>query len=235
MVVDKTDESFPLFQKLLFRKKEVLTASASFIAGVAILIGYFVSGPNAITYATAENAFSKWESSPLNDILYQSMIEAVRKVPDLQQKYEPVIAQTLINTEKIDEALTLAMQTLDRVKKETPFHSDFAQTSLLIERGGYQNALENAVALKERMDSALNVSAFLGDRLAGGAVLYVHNLVRIACLQQELKNNPGEKAAWEELEKFLGNGSILSEIILGSFSEKQLNLTQYIAERKKQL
>jgi len=69
----------------------------------------------------------------------------------------------------------------------------------------------------------------------GGSLLYVHNLLRIACLQQELKNRPGERAAWEELENFLQTDTQIAHTLLGSFSEKEVNLSQYITERKKTL
>ena len=50
-------------------------------------------------------------------------------------------------------------------------------------------------------------------------------------LQQKLANRPGEKAAWEELERFL-SGSMDA---VSCFKEKGVDLTHYIAERKKQL
>lgn len=216
-------------QNLSERKKQIAVGSASVIAGVAILIGYFQSGPNALTYAAAEAAFSSWEASPQDDQLYQSMQEAIRSVPALQKKYEASIAQKLLNTDKINEALVMANRSLNRVKEDAPFHMTYAETSLLIEQGGFQQALENAVALKEQMGNS-----FLTEQ-KGGSLLYVHNLLRIACLQQQLKNRPGEKAAWEELESFLQTDTRLAHTLLGSFSEKQVNLSQYITERKKTL
>lgn len=217
------------FLTLSERKKQIAMSAASILAGAAILIGYFQAGPNALEVAEAEAAFEKWSSSPEDDQLYKGMKEAFRDVPALQKKYEAAIAQKLINTDKLEEALVMANRLLHRIKEEAPFHATYAMTSLLIEQGNFQKALENAVALKEQMGSA-----FLTEH-RGGSLLYVHNLLRIACLQQELKNRPGEKAAWEELESFLQTESRLAQTLLGSFSEKQINLTQYIAERKKAL
>ena len=216
-------------QNLSERKKQVAIGSASVIAGLAILIGYFQSGPNALNYAAAEAAFAQWHASPRDDQLYRSMQGAIRSVPALQQKYEASIAQKLLNTDKINEALVMANRSLSRVKEDAPFHAIYAHTSLLIEQGGFQQALENAVALKEQMGVS-----FLTEQ-KGGSLLYVHNLLRIACLQQQLKNRPGEKAAWEELERFLKTDTRLAHTLLGSFSEKEVNLNQYITERKKTL
>lgn len=211
------------------RKKQIAVSVISVIAGAAILIAYFQSGPNALKYAEAEGVFAEWFASPEDDALYKSMQEAIRNVPALQKKYEAAIAQKLINTDKLNEALVMANRSLFRVKEEAPFHATYAMTSLLIEQGGFQEALENAVALKEQMGDS-----FLTEQ-KGGSLLYVHNLLRIACLQQELKNRHGERAAWEELEAILLTKSRPVQMLQGSFSEKQVNLSQYIAERKKAL
>lgn len=216
-------------QNLSERKKQIVVSAASCIAGVAILVGYFQSGPNALNYAQAEGAFAEWEASPKDERLYKSMKEAIQSVPELQKKYEGSIAQKLLDTDRLNEALVIANRSLNRVKEEVPFHAIYAETSLLIEQGEFQQALQNAVALKEEMGSS-----YLKEQ-KGGSLLYVYNLLRIACLQQELKNRPGEKAAWEELESFLQTGNRLAHTLLDNFSEKQVNLTQYIAERKKAL
>jgi hypothetical protein len=216
-------------QNLSERKKQIIIGCTSMIAGVGILIGYFQSGPDAMRYASAEAAFAKWDASPQDDQLYQSLKEAIRSVPALQKKYEATIAQNLMVTDRIDEALVMANRALARVKEDVPYHSGFAENSFLIEQGHFQQALENAVALKERMGET-----FLSEEKSGG-LLYLHNLLRIACLQQELNNRPGEKAAWEELEMFLEKDSLLAQKLRGSFSEKQVDLSQYISERKKVL
>lgn len=211
------------------RKRQIATSLACFTAGIALLIAYFQSGPNALSYAAAEGAIAKWEASPQDEALYQNMKQALRTVPDLQKKHEGAIAQKLLDTDRIDEALVIANRSLNRVKDEVPFHAIYAETSLLIEQGSFQEALENAVALKEQMGSS-----FLKEA-KGGSLVYVYNLLRIACLQQELKNRHGERAAWEELEGFLKSDSPVAHTLLDNFSEKQINLNQYIAERKKLL
>lgn len=213
-------EAFPFIQN---RKKEIAIGSVAVVSGVAILIGYFQSGPDAASYATAEAVFAKWEVAPQDNDLYTGLQEVIRNVPTIGKKYEAAIAQKLLNTEKLNEALEMANRSINRVQDEAPFHSQYARTSLLIEQGIYQQALENAVALKEQLAKEMSTS-----------LLYAHNLLRIACLQQELKNQPGEKAAWEEFEAHLATSSH-SALILSNFSEKNVDLTQYIAERKKSL
>jgi hypothetical protein len=216
-------------QNLSERKKQIIIGSSSVMAGVALLIGYFTTGPDALSYAKAEDAFAKWRDSPTDDGLYRGMMQAMSQVPALGEKYEAEIAQKLIDTNKLEDALVMANRSLSRVKDEAPFHTSFAENTFLIEQGSFQKALEMAVALKESMGRS-----YL-DQYKGGSLLYAHNLLRIAFLQQELKNRPGEKAAWEELEELLDAKTPLAELVLASFSEKKINLSQYITERKKAL
>jgi hypothetical protein len=216
-----------LIEALPEKKKQILIGTSSVIGGLVILIAYFQSGPTALTYAKAESAFSSWEASPEDEALYQSMKEAIRLVPALEKKYEAAIAQKLLDTDRLHEALRMANHSLDRIKGEIPFHAAFAGATLLIEEEKYQEALENAVALKEWMGPSFLLEP------KSGSLLYAHNLLRIASLQKELRNQPGEKAAWAEVESLLETKSPLASAILSSFTDKQVNLTHYIAERKK--
>ncbi len=211
------------------KQRQILIGSLSCLAGAAILFGYLGRGPTPINYAEAELAFAQWKSSPLDDRLYQSLKEAIRIVPSIEKKYEAVIAQKLLNTDRMEEALVLASRALGRVKKEAPYHVIFAESSLLIEQGKFQQALENAVALKEQMGGSY------GCEDKGGSLLYLHNLLRIACLQGALHNRPGEKVAWEELENFLQKDNRLARVFLGNFSFSNVDLAHYIAERKQEL
>lgn len=210
-------------------QKRIAIGSASVIAGAAILIGYFNSGPNAVNYAEAESAFVQWKNSPVDENLYVKLQKSMQSVPSIGKKYEATIAQNLLNTDRVEEALVFANRSIERVKEEAPFHVTFAESTLLIEQGDFQQALENAVALKEEMGTSF------GSTDKSGSLLYVHNLLRIACLQQALKNGPGEMVAWEELEGFLQANTRSSELLLGNFSNKEVDLTQYIQMRKKEL
>lgn len=211
------------------RKKQIGISMVCVAAGAALLITYFQTEPSALSYVEAQKDFALWCSSPQDETLYANMKSAMRHVPALTKRYEAKMAQKLIDMDKLDEALVMADHSLSRVREDIPYHAKYAEVSFLIERGNFQEALEKAVALKEQMGSSFLVSS------KGGSLLYLHNLLRIACLQQELKNRPGEKAAWEELEKFLYAAEKPAQILLNSFSEKQINLTQYITARKNSL
>ena len=228
----------PYFQEKFsfyrFQDKRWLTSAAAIFAGVVVLIIYFQSGPNPEAYAAAEEAVAKWETAR-DDASYREMRKALKKVPAVEKKYEAVIAQKLFQGDQLSEALSLAHRSLKRIEGEAPFHAAYGQTSILIEQGAYQDTLQKSVGLKEQMARALDWAQMTEEQLVGGSLLFAHNLLRIACLQQELKNKPGEKAAWEELETFLKAKEALSSLVFGSFREKGLDLKNYIAERKKHL
>ncbi len=223
---------FSIFDRFLDRRW--ISATASFLAGAAVLVFYLQSGPKAPDFVQAEALVAKWISLPDDSLVFREMSKALKKVPALQQKYEPIIAQKLMEGGRGAEALEIASRAIGLARAEVPYHAHFAETSLLIEQGKYQIALERAAELKERMVRECDIEAFWGDRLVGGALLFAHNLLRIACLQQELNNRPGELAAWEELERLLNTKeeSPTSHLLLSSFREKGLDLSHYILERK---
>lgn len=233
------NNSSPYFEEkfsfLFLQNKRWLVSAASFVAGIAVLIAYFQLEPKFEAYAAAEEAVAKWASSQ-DDASYREMTAALKKVPDVEKKYEAVIAQKLFEGDQISRALNFAHNSLKRIREDVPFHAAYGEASLLIEQGAFQDALEKSVGLKEQMvrDRDWNQTS-AEEQLVGGALLYAHNLLRIACLQKELKNKPGERAAWEELESFLREKENLSNLVFRNFREKGLDLANYIEERKKQL
>jgi len=230
-------EKVNFIEKLGFRYKPWLSSAAASLAGLGLLLFYSQTGLKAPAYAEIESVFVKWEASPQDELLFQKMRSALHKVPALEKKYEARIVQKLIETGRGAEAIEMAQHSLKEIEKEAPFHASFAETSLLIEQGSYQKALEMSVRLKEKMAKECDLECFSKEQLVGGAVLYAHNLLRIACLHQALKNKPGEMASWEELEAFLGKDekTVVGQLIINNFQEKGLNLSDYISERKKQL
>lgn len=230
-------EKFPWFNRFSFLDRRWLSASAAVFFGIVILIVYSQSGSSASSFMRAEKVFAEWESMPQDEALFRAMSQALEQVPELRDKYQAVIAQQLIAVGKGAQAFPLAYGVLETAREETPLHADYAETSLLIEQGECQRALERAVGLRERIAKECDVEKFCQDVLVGGAFLYAHNLLRIAFLQQELQNAPGETAAWHDLEAFLerGRSSPVSELILNSFREEGVDLAHYMADRKRQL
>lgn len=202
-------------------------------AGV-LLILYFQMGPKPELYAKAEAAMAKWRKIP-NGQTYEEMRSFLKKTPALEKKYRPLIAQKLLEGGRISEGVTLAYQALQEARREAPLYAAYAETSLWVEQKSYQKALQQAVALREEMRRLPDWEVRANEGLKSGRILYVHNLIRIAFLQKELQNQPGEKAAWEELEAFLKPREELSAVAYEPFRDKEICLAHYIAERKKDL
>lgn len=218
------------YEKITLEQRRLFGAALAGFAGFAVLIGYFTSAPGPESYAMAEKAVQKWqEVGDANS--YSEMKKALKKVPALERKYNAVIAQKLFQRDRLSDALGLAHISIRQIEEEAPFHAAYGKTTLLIEQKSFQDALEKSVGLKERMLQQCDFRS--GNQ--PGVFLYVHNLLRIACLQKELKNKPGEKAAWDELEKFLGSKATLSQDVFSNFRNNGLDLSHYIGERRKQL
>lgn len=214
--------------------KRVFLALFFCFSGFAVLGIYFQTSPGPESYIQAENAVSRWKEN--GDLAsYQQMRQKLKKVPSLEKKYSGVIAQSLFQRNRLQDALELAKGSLKELEPEAPYHASYGQMTLLIEQGEFQKALEQSVGLKEKMLASCNLDKEVGGHSVGGGLLYAHNLLRIACLQQELKNIPGEKAAWEDLEKFLSARSSLQRLVFENFRDKGLDLSHYINMRKKQL
>ncbi len=218
-------------EKYLFfivQNKRFFNAGIACFLGLVLTVVYFQTAPGPEAYVAAEESVARWKETG-DDVSYVEMRKALKKVPVLEKKYTSMIAQKLFQRNQLADALVLAQKSIRQIEEDAPFHAAYGASSLLIEQGSFQDALEKSVQLKENMLSQE------GQSLAVGDLLYAHNLLRIACLQKELKNKPGEKAAWDELERFLGTKENLSHLVFANFREQGLDLSHYIAQRKKEL
>jgi hypothetical protein len=220
------DELKEFFQS----QKKWVTAFGAFAAGVILLIIYSQSDADMKKFALADAAIAKWEKIQ-DDSSYAEMRQLLHKSPMLEKKYLPRITKKLMEKNQTLEACSLTKETAEPVRDEIPFHLEYSETTLLIEKQAFQEALEKSVGLKAKMSK---IGSF-DQPDVGGSVLYAHNLIRIASLQKQLGNPFGEKAALEELEGFLLTNKPLSEMIYSNFKEQNLDLSHYILERKKQL
>lgn len=160
--------------------------------------------------------------------------------PELHATYDGAIAQILLNHGQTKEALPYAQSTLTRVKSNNlPFYTDYAQNTLLISQTNFKQALENTLALQQKMKEALiNPSA----ERSFGDELFALNLLRIAMLQQEQGDKAAEFQTWQEWKQYAGLNSnhttnlkvnpqafraVIQQLATGSFS-----LPDYISYRE---
>src|SRR5205814_443517 len=97
-------------------------------------------------------SFEKGKDDKTQQAALNTLTALLNSHPDLQSKYDALIAQTLINRGAIKEALPFAERTLARTGKDhLTFYSDFAHTTLLMSEQNYPEALKKAQDLKEKM------------------------------------------------------------------------------------
>lgn len=202
------------------------------------LVAYLSFGPSDRDYAEAKRSFEKWKDSPSDDGLAKNMKKSLNRLPGLTKGLESEIAQTYLSCGESDKAAAFALSPLARLREISPFHAEFGEGALLIERGEFQKALELSVALKEKLEQSLGSDLWKGKRMGPSSAVYVSNLLRIACLQKQLKNAPGELAAWEELKGLLeaeGEVSTAAKILRANFDTKKFTLLDFISQRERSI
>lgn len=153
-------------------------------------------------------------------------LEAVMKQhPELHGKYDAPLAQTLLIEEQMPKAQAYAQATFQRTDLDAIGHfHDYAAASLLIGEGKYQEALQQAQQLKEKMGTETLETM--------EETLYFFNLVRLALLNQQLGNGKAEKQLWEEIQN-RSNQSPSMGSALSVFSAGHATMNQYIEQRKR--
>jgi hypothetical protein len=194
------------------------------------LMGLFIASRFiSSSHQKAERDFFQAEQSAIDlnnpEKLSQAvttLVEITDRHPELQAKYDGLIAQALLNDQKPSEATPFADKTLLRVEHTTPIDfQDYSKTTLLIADGQYQTALQLAYQLKDR---TINPT------------LYAFNAIRIALLERELGNQAEEKKAWSEVERLAqGTHSIKisqreMERILSHYNTQGVQLQEFIKQ-----
>jgi hypothetical protein len=218
-----------------YNRKKVHLWTIGVVALSAVTIGYLSSGPSDRDYIRAKEAFQSWKDSPTEEKLAFEMFKAIKQIPGMERGLESEIAQTYIAQGLSDTSTKLAQSSLARLNEVSPLHKQFGEATLLIEKQDYQNALEMSVALRELMEQTLDSQLWKGSRMGGGSALYVCNLLRIAFLQKQMRNGPGELAAWEEIKGLIeGNeSSAAAHLLQANFGSQQYSLKDYISHRER--
>lgn len=188
-------------------------------------------------FAYFSKAYDAKNPAQVNDVLSR-LNNIMAKHPELHAAYDGALAQTLLNRSQTEEAKPFAQATLKRVKSnDLPFYNDYAATTLLISQEQFKEALEQTLALQQKMAADLaSPSRSFGDEL------FALNLLRIAMLQGELGDKNAEMQTWQEWKSYAGLGSqsqatgnvnpqafrsIIQKLAIGSIS-----LADYISYRE---
>jgi predicted negative regulator of RcsB-dependent stress response len=164
--------------------------------------------------------------------------------PELHSAYDGAIAQTLLNRGQTAEAKPFIVNTLNRIQDEgLKLYNSFASTTLLISESQYEEALKASQTLHQTMLEELNKG--IGEDRSFSEVLFAFNLLRIAMLHQQLKNNNEELLAWQQWKSYSGldraskKPTIINpmafRVIIQQLATGNIALPDYIAYREKAL
>lgn len=178
-------------------------------------------------YLQAQIAYEKWSSNPTAE---QQTFEKLEKLiaihPSLYKKFGTLIAEKCVVLNEAALAGKFAHGAFTQMKDFIPYHLLFSKAALLIADSKYDQALNEAIFLKEQLAEKQD------------STLFIFNLIRIASLQKNLGLSQNEADSLEEIRSWLRSGIGSREAkkaVSVVFSENSLSLLDYIDFRKKEL
>jgi hypothetical protein len=201
------------------------------------IISYKMVGKNKDivnnNYFVAERAFAKWQKG--DDVAMMELRKVLDIQPGLKPKYNGQLVQGYLNNHNATEAVLLSSNALKGIKMATPLYERYSYASLLISQSQYEEARQEAYALKGAMDSESVVY--------NNTVLFAFNLFRISVLEKALNNPEKELAALESLESLVvkpiaddNKATLAMDEFIETFTkENKINLLDYIRHRKRAL
>ena len=209
-----------------------LSVIAMFLVGYRVSYGSMMK--SEINYINAENNYQRFISEK-NETQGQEILTNLSAImanhPELYAKYDGHIAQKLIIEGNISESLPYANRAIDRTEAENaPLYSDYSKTAILIAEKKYEEALKNALDLKQ----LLLKNEFVMSIESPEGILFAFNLLRIGMLQQQLKLESAELATWNEWKAAKISNEAFQKLA-NNFNVGQINLTNYIEAREQTL
>ncbi len=165
-------------------------------------------GRSSLELASLKSAFEKWDGSlGLNCSEFENFDQILKKHPDLISLYQGKIGQKLLNANLAKEAKLFVEPALKKTSKSSPsifnsqcpYFSLYSLTSLTVGEGDYQQALKEAIELKQSMEKDKDFWEKSSKNGFAGGALFAFNLARIAMLYGDLQDRNLEKKAWSEL------------------------------------
>ncbi|MBA2368541.1 MAG: hypothetical protein H0V82_05915 [Candidatus Protochlamydia sp.] len=180
-------------------------------------------------YFRAEIAFQELQKTIQNKEKSAAYVNELTSImerrPELHAKYDGALAQYFIIENQPEAAEKFARSTFSRIKPDQlKLFESYANTSLLITQGLYQEALQRSMQLQTQL-AVISQDKFKGT-------LEIYNLLRVAILHQQLGQKEDELAAWETLLAQAEENTDTFLPIYQSFKSGQTTLGQYIDERK---
>jgi tetratricopeptide (TPR) repeat protein len=179
------------------------------LIALSLLIYRFSAGYTAHSekeYLAAANNFATLErgSTEKREVALKELTLQLDSMPELQAAYGAPIGQTLLSRGQTEQAAPFINATLKRTRTDDlPYYRDFGATSLLIAQGKYQEALNSATALQDRMTTDIEKSAGTRPQHFGDS-LFALNMLRVALLHQELNQGQDELTTWKQWQQYAG-------------------------------
>jgi len=213
------------------------------------VIFYFIkqsTRSSSTDYLKANECYQKWIAFPEAESEdFHILQKTLSRHPELQGKYDALIAKTLLLKEKSKEAETYAARVKKRAAAASTHHASFAEITFLIAKGELQKALKDSYLLKEKMEKDSKFWSGQSALVRYGSPLYAYTLLRIAMLEQSAGTSSGEIKAWEDLENYLHPSSQRlnaatyhpesAAVFEQAFRVHDVSLNDYIQHRKKTL
>lgn len=169
-------------------------------AALLILLHRYSSNKNSEAeqdYSRAANAVIMMKNPAKSSEALTELKTIFAKHPELQSRYDGVIAENLLIQGQVEEATLFADVVFKRVAGNlSPFYHSFAKNTLILASHQLDEGLKNARQLKDEM------SLFFKDHpqeKSFGPRLYLFNLIRIGMVSKELNLKDEANAAWTEL------------------------------------
>jgi len=249
-LLDEIKES-TYFQWLVDNRQSIPYVFIATIILIAIAFK-FTSGKASraeSNYLLAENYFvllnrSLHEEAESDNVLtsLDKLKEITTAYPELQSRYDGLIAQLLIAMNNPQEAKEFADRSLERTAQDNlTVYNNFSKTTLLIAEGAYNQALTESKSLKNNLLQSSSPFSFQGDEAQSfTANLFAYNLLRIAMLEKEAGTPDGEIKAWKEWKRYADNKSdpVLAEAfatIDRQLKEGDFSVNLYIKAREAEL
>lgn len=226
-------EDHPIFAWLEKNSRNILLT----VIGIALLLGLvyrYASSKNTQAeqdYFQAANAVELLKDSGKAPGALTDLQSILARRPELNAKYDGIIAQNLLLANNVEFAKVYASKNFARIQEEvSPLFLAYAKNSLIIEENKPQEALTQALALKEEM----NKLGHENSEPQFGPELYMFNLIRIAMLQHSLNKKQAESKSWEELlqisrlEHPLKFNSADVEKTISHFNDQGVSLVDFI-------
>lgn len=229
--------------------------SRNLVVALGALIAFFILGTLFFShkvnraeedYLNAETLSAKLQLPLLTDDdrisntqAYEQLSQIINSRPELQAKYDGLIAQALISQGKIQEALPIAERNLQRIGKDNlPFYNDYSNATLLMAQQQYDQALKLTTQTQSHMQAQAKEATDENTPRSFGDTLYAFNTLRIAVLQQNAHNSAEANKAWESLmQSYNGQGGVVTnkravEAVVAHIDDTGVSLASYIEASK---